>query len=985
MENLENLQQLNAVKGIKIVHLNVRSLPKKMDQMRVLMSESKIDVLTISETWLRPHLQQGLFTLKNYARYRLDRSNRKGKGKRGGGLVTYVHDKHSSASETLVDLNKSDDNLEVQWVLIHRAHCKNIVVGNVYRPPNGNLKTALDYLDDCLKAINMSKVNVFIMGDMNVNYKNKSSLNYKKLHFFSQSNGLSQYIKNTTRNTDKSKSLIDLALTNSKFVSKAGTLDLFLSDHQPIYIIHKKGKDVRDSVSFVGRSYRKFDRKSFQDALADLNWEQYYGIRDPEEAWLFIKTEAECLLNRTCPLRSFSIKNYRPEWMSNELIEQIKDRDYFYRKAKKSGDKDAWNIAKHLRNTTNSNIRQAKKEFILDELKQNEKDPKKFWKVIREVIPSDKASTRKDIMLKDLGQKIDRSEVAHYINDFFVNVGKITFPLDTTLGQSDLPGTPRDMTNEAPSESKYDTHLAAERGSLGDLTEVCKAEVLRVVKEINISKSSGIENISSFVVKELFLALLPQVTYMFNLSITSSAFPDSWKTALVIPIPKSGDLTNVKNYRPISLLPLPGKILEKLVHKQLAGHLEGKSLLIDEQHGFRKNHSTVHSVAQLANYVNTKMDSQMCTVAAYIDFRKAFDCVQHSVLITKLVKLNFDESVVDWVRSYLTGRSQKVLANDTCSSLLPITQGVPQGSVLGPLFYIVYANDLTDTVKNCMIALYADDTVLFTANKSFERSVSKLRSDLDALSGWCKTNGIMDNTDKSKVMVFGSSVSLSKLPSFEVSVNNVRLQNVTSYKYLGITLDQNLNYGLHVNKIISSVSGKLKQFQRMRGFLSIKAAILMYKGTILPLLEYGDLFLNAASLYNRKKLQVLQNKCLRCALNKGIETSSEELHEEASLLKLKYRREEHILNFMYDWSLDVKKLKAKRVEGVNTRSSSKKLLRTKKPITERFKRSLSYFGPRKWNALSSELQLAPNKGNFKSLIRNWVRGKAKGLNQTIAS
>ena len=224
----------------------------------------------------------------------------------------------------------------------------------------------------------MSKVNIFLMGDMNVYYKNKSLLNYKKLHLFSQSNGLSQYIQNTTRNTDKSKSLIDLALTNSKFVSCSGTLELFISDHQPIYLVHKKGRDVRGSVGFTGRSYINFDKQDFIHTLSDLNWVELYNIADPGKAWLFIRSQAELILNKMCPLRKFSIKNYRPDWMSNELIEQIKDRDYFYRKAKRTGDSDAWNIAKYLRNATNSNIRQAKRDFILDEFRQNKTKLKKF-------------------------------------------------------------------------------------------------------------------------------------------------------------------------------------------------------------------------------------------------------------------------------------------------------------------------------------------------------------------------------------------------------------------------------------------------------------------------------------------------------------------------------------------------------------------------------------------------------------------------------
>ena len=255
--------------------------------------------------------------------------------------------------------------------------------------------------------------------------------------------------------------------------------------------------------------------------------------------------------------------------------------------------------------------------------------------------------------------------------------------------------------------------------------------VRRLLKDVNISKSSGLDNVSSFIVKEAFLAVLPEVTHMFNLSLEKSVFPNEWKKALVIPIPKSGDLTQVKNYRPISLLPLPGKILEKLVHLQLSDHLERNFLLSSTQHGFRREHSTLDSVAQFTSYINTKMDTKLPTLSTFIDFRKAFDCVQHPILLDKLSQLNVDGEVLNWVRSYLASRGQRVYANDTYSAYMSIKQGVPQGSVLGPLFYIIYANDLTNVIKNCKVALYADDTVLYVANKNFDVSVQLMQQDID--------------------------------------------------------------------------------------------------------------------------------------------------------------------------------------------------------------------------------------------------------------
>ena len=330
--------------------------------------------------------------------------------------------------------------------------------------------------------------------------------------------------------------------------------------------------------------------------------------------------------------------------------------------------------------------------------------------------------------------------------------------------------------------------------------------------------------------------------HMFNLSIRTSCFPSAWKSASVIPIPKSGNLTKVQNYRPISLLPLPGKILEKLIHQQLPNYLEGEALLSDAQYGFRKNRSTVHSAAQLINSVNKKLDAKTPTLAVYIDFKKAFDCVQHPVLLNKLSQLNLDSSVINWVDSYLSDRKQRVFANNTYSSFLSVTQGVPQGSVLGPLFHIVYANDISKAVKNCDVALYADNTVLYTANRNFNDSVKKLQNDVASLSNWCQANGIRANTDKTKIMVFGSATCLKKLPDFDVKIGNFSLSKVSSYRYLGVTLDEHLNYNLHVNKIINSVTAKLKQFRRMRSFLNTKAAVLVYKCMMLPILEYGDIF-----------------------------------------------------------------------------------------------------------------------------------------------
>ena len=596
-----------------------------------------------------------------------------------------------------------------------------MVICNLYRPPTGDFAKVIEHLNGCLATFNLGKLDIFILGDMNVNYLNKKSPNYKKLDFFVRSNGLTQCISTTTRITDKTKSLIDLVISNSKFIKAAGTLEHHISDHQPIYVIHKKSRDQRQSAEFRGRSY-KFDKTVFQNMLSKVDWDKFYDLKDPDIVWEFLLTQITSILDKICPIRTFHIKNYRPDWMTTDLIEQIKDRDYFYKKPKRTGDKDAWNIAKFLRNSTNGNIRQAKRDFILKELKHNENNAKKFWKTIKTVLPTGNDGLNNDIMLKLGDDKIDRNNVASFINSFFINVGK--------LDKSGVPSKRTLSDDINPHEDMIPYYLQ----------EVMEREVFNVVKSINVSKSSGIDNIRSLVIKTAFECLIPEITHMYNLSICTAKFPNTWKKALVVPIPKKGDLTKVQNYRPISLLPLPGKVMEKLIHQHLSTYLENNSLLAKKQHGFRKAHSTVHSIAQLTNYIYKRLDEKSPTLAVFIDFKKAFDCVQHPVLLDKLKTMNLDVSMTNWIDSYLTCRQQRVFANGSYSSYQDIMQGVPQGSVLGPLFYIIYANDLADIVKNCKIAMYADDTVIYISSRNFEVSVRKMQEDINSLSQWCNEN-----------------------------------------------------------------------------------------------------------------------------------------------------------------------------------------------------------------------------------------------------
>ena len=331
MDPFDTIEALNTAKGLKFLHWNVRSLPKKIDQIRLLFSGTNLDVITLSETWLRPYLNDQVVGLGCYRLFRLDRGC--GKAKRWGGLITYIHEKHASNSELLEGLCTSTEHIEAQWIRIHMPSCKNILICNMYRPPSGDLKKAVSYLDECLKTVNLGKNNVFLLGDMNVNYKNKKSPNFKRFNFFAQTNGLTQYIKTSTRATDKTNSLIDIALSNTNYISSSGTLDHFISDHQPIYLLYKKSRDHRPKAQFMGRSYRNFDLNSFKNKLTEADWSPFYTATDPGKAWSLMHGLLVSILDKMCPIKSFYIWGAIQGTFTTALVSKSALNLLYYRKS----------------------------------------------------------------------------------------------------------------------------------------------------------------------------------------------------------------------------------------------------------------------------------------------------------------------------------------------------------------------------------------------------------------------------------------------------------------------------------------------------------------------------------------------------------------------------------------------------------------------------------------------------------------------------
>uniref|UniRef100_A0A3Q3LKN7 Reverse transcriptase domain-containing protein n=1 Tax=Labrus bergylta TaxID=56723 RepID=A0A3Q3LKN7_9LABR len=323
---------------------------------------------------------------------------------------------------------------------------------------------------------------------------------------------------------------------------------------------------------------------------------------------------------------------------------------------------------------------------------------------------------------------------------------------------------------------------------------------------------------------------------MINRSLDESVFPSTLKTAIVTPVHKSGDRQEVSNYRPISILPAISKVIEKVLAEQLVAHLNIENLLHPMQFGFRANHSTETACCYFLEVIKGSLDKGGVVGAVFLDLRKAFDTVNHSVLISKLSKFKLSVNVVNWIQSYLLGRSQCVRINDKMSSLKACVMGVPQGSILGPLLFSAYINDLPSMCDDVGTLMYADDTVLYACGKDPEQVAAKLSLAMEQVIEWLRYSCLTLNTDKTVVMYFVNKHKNMVFPN--IIVGGQMIKKVDEFKYLGVTLDHNLTFKSHIKKMCHKVKYNIANFRHIRNSLTVEASKMYLNAMIFSCFHY---------------------------------------------------------------------------------------------------------------------------------------------------
>ena len=747
---------------LKIFYFNARSLLPKLDELRLLTICHSPDVICIVESWLAPDILDSELTLPGYTVFRLDRN------RHGGGVAVYVR---SSLSPSVLF---SSDSLEFLIVSL-TSHNRPLCIGTFYRPPSSPQDISI--LSRSLSTLPVSTLSkLLLIGDFNVNYSQPSSSPlYAELISLSNSYSLDQIISEPTHHSHSgTPSTIDLVFIPSTLTSEHSILPPVLSsDHASILIsLHLPKRSRSPTPPNPTRRriwlYKQADLPLMAQLFESTDWDALLSP-DLDHSWSSFKSHFLSIMNTCIPTKLLPLHPL-PPWISRSISSKIRKRHHLYQRAKSSSSPTVMASYRSLRNSIRSQLKKDKSTFFSS---LSSAPPSKFWLFVK--------SLRKNPSnippLSSNGSVINSdADKATCLNHFFTSCQNATMP-----PLSPIP--PLNLTSGCPDE-----FLCTEE------------EIAVLIRSLASNTAPGPDLITTKMLKAATPFITYPLCYIFNLSLSLGLVPLDWKTSSVIPIPKTSPPSNSpNNFRPISLLSIISKLLEKHIHSILLHFSLSHNLLSPLHFGFLPNRSTTTALIHSTHSIFSLLETYPAVCGVFLDLRKAFDSVPHIPLLDLLSSVSLPPHLLNWIHSYLLNRSQRVVVNGQMSPPLPISSGVPQGSILGPLLFILYINGLTNLPlsPSTQLILYADDIFLFHPISSHS-DLSSLQSDLDTISTWLSSKSLQLNSSKSKYIYF-SRKSPSCFDSFpSLSLLNVPLNRVPSFCYLGVTLTASLSWSTHI-------------------------------------------------------------------------------------------------------------------------------------------------------------------------------------------
>ena len=684
-------------------------------------------------------------------------------------------------------------------------------VVNIYKPPN----TKKTDLLECINSIPTDGIpanNLLVMGDLNVDLLNES--NGDLIIKFAEK-GLYPLINNPTRIHRNVGTCIDHAYAANRSFS-GFIIETDITDHYTIGLKIEKQKKLKNKNKTIRRPMH--DPRSIdylKQYLRCVNWSE---VCEDKTVTAFEKFERilEEGMNICCPIETKDIKNkitIEP-WYTDGLLTSRKTKEKLLKDHRKQKTDLTWNNLRTYRNVYNRTIRAAKKIYYDRQFKMAKNDSKKTWQIANEL--TGRKPKTEDI--EEIQGNSDPNIKAKIFNEFFADIA------------------PKLAKKIKPSRHHFTHYLPKKTNSVMTFDQVDHNILEKIIKSMMNKTSYSHDNISNKIIKEIRNEIIYPLTHLVNLSLAENYVPESWKRAKIVPIFKSNDKTDPTNYRPISLLPTLSKILEKVVSNQVHSYLSFNKILTKNQFGFRPKHNTEHLLLKIQDYVFKCREAGEPCLAVFIDLKKAFDTVQTTTLLAKLKHYGLPWK---WFESYLGDRKQYVHIQGENSEDRGVECGVPQGSILGPLLFLLYINDLPQATK-FLALLYADDTTFLLTHKDPQKLIIEANKALEEAEDWFLANHLTLHPGKTRYMIFHNK----KLNNVTLKICNTEIKRIedegeeSSFKLVGVNLDENLNWKRHITTIHNKILKVIVYINRTKHNLPNNIKTLLYKALVVPYLEY---------------------------------------------------------------------------------------------------------------------------------------------------
>lgn len=856
----KNLSVQGVIKPCRLscITFNARSLRGSFSRVKAFLNMLDYDftVIVVTETWLVDDIDHG-FDLEGYSSVNLYRNGS------GGGIKIYVREcLNYSIVENLTRLFPSHESLTVK---INIPCCENVFVCAIYRPPDLRVGSFIEWLEPNLNFFENSKC--LLLGDLNLNLLNSHKPKIREFsNLMSTFNFVNFITKPTCINPQSGipASLLDHIWSNGLFDSSSFVFDDRISDHLPCALV--SNIDTRKSINKIKLKFRNFSRtnKEIFKAGADNLFHNFVmsnsNVNDATEQ---LVNKINSITSDYFPIKSKSVsqKRFDMPWLTPSICKciNIKNKCLI---ALRSGEM-TYGLFKVYSRLLDLLLHLAEVNYFKTKFTRNKGNPKDTWRTINSLTGRNKGKLSNSFLI-DGNSSSDPVRIADAFNQYFID---IPYKIQTNLPSSSEPYL-NDV--DCTPQSFF-------------VVPIVSDEVISVLKKLK----SG-DNLNDIPVKMLKLAphvFANQLTILFNLCIEHGKYPDLLKTAKIQPIYKSGKHNAIENHRPISILPVLDKIFEKLLYSRIYSFVSKYNLLAHNQYGFRRGLSTSHATLKLLEDVLPAFSQNSFSASIFIDFKKAFDTVNHVILLQKLNKMGFRGVSNDLLRSFLSNRRQYVAFSSASSPPLPVTVGVPQGSCLGPLLYNLYVNDLHTCFNNLKIVMYADDTVITKCDNDLPDLELFLNYYLNKIFHWCLRNKLVINADKTKWMLF-TNKSPTTFP--ELHINNIPLERASNFKYLGFTMDSKCSFRSHIENVNSKLSKIAGLAYRIAKYLTIEVALSLYYSLAHSILNYGiAVWGGVLVLSNNSRLQRSQNKILRNLFRVHFpELSTNELYKKLKILSV---------------------------------------------------------------------------------------------------